>query len=164
MTTSSDQSTPFEYQSSFTLDKTHFAECYEESVTKRSSRSLYAKAIILILVGAALVLFSDVNGYAAWFIFSLGILEVVSTYYRKPWWVMRQMLSKAAKSKVTIEMTDEYIRTFSFYADNMMRFEDINAINKTQQGWLISHTSGLHYISDRCLSDAAIAVLKEKSN
>lgn len=157
-----DSVTPFNYQSTFTLDKAHFVECYEESVTLAPFTKRYLKAGIMLIVGSGLVMFSELNAYAAWFIFSLGILEVVSTYYRKPWWVARQMLSKAAKAKVTIEITDEHIRTFSFYADNTMNYEDISIIKETVRGWLISHSSGVHYISNECLSDDARQYLQEK--
>lgn len=155
---------PFEYQSSFILDKTHFRECYEESVSSKPFLQSYGKAIVMLIIGAALVLFSEINPYAAWFIFSLGVLEVVSTYYRKPWWVMRQMLSKAAKSKVVIEVTSDHIRTHSFYADNKMPFTEISVIEATQKGWLITHTSGRHYISNRCLSEFAQQFIADKKN
>ncbi len=157
-----DLAQPLNYQSTFALDKTHFVECFEESVKPQTFSSLYTKAIVLIAIGAALVMFSELNPYAAWFIFSLGILEVVSTYYRKPWWVMRQMLSKVAKAEVTIEITDEYIRTYSFYNDNKMFYCDISNISATQKGWLISHKTGRHYISNRCLSEQVQQFLQAK--
>ena len=156
-------STPLNYQSTFVLDKAHFIECYEESVKPSPFLSLYLKAIVMLIIGAGLVLLSDINPYAAWFIFALGILEVVSTYYRKPWWIMRQMLSKVAQAEVTIEITDEYIRTHSFYSDNKMFYTDIANIVKTDKGWLISHKSGRHYISNRCLSDSLKCFLQNKS-
>ena len=163
MQDTSETSTSLNYQSTFVLDKTHFIECFEESVTPLPFLSLYLKAIVMLVIGVVLVLFSDINPYAAWFIFALGILEVVSTYYRKPWWVMRQMLSKVAKAEVTIEITDEYIRTHSFYNDNKMFYTDIENIVKTDKGWLILHKSARHYISNRCLSDSLQLFLQSKS-
>lgn len=156
-------SKPFNYQSTFVLDKSHFIECYEESVTPQAFFALYIKAIVMLLLGAGLVLFSDINPYAAWFIFSLGVLEVVSTYYRKPWWVMRQMLSKVAKAEVTIEITDEYIRTHSFYNDNKMFYGDIENIVATDKGWLIRHKLGRHYVANRSLTEPAQVYLKNRS-
>jgi len=155
-------SEPFNYQSTFVLDKSHFSECYEESVSPQPFFTLYLKAIVMLFIGAGLVLFSEINPYAAWFIFALGVLEVVSTYYRKPWWVMRQMLSKVAKAEVTLEITDEYIRTHSFYNDNQMLYGDIDSIAATKNGWLISHKSGRHYISNRCLTEQVQLFLKNK--
>lgn len=157
-----DLAQPLNYQTTFILDKAHFTECYEESVKPQTFSALYLKAIVLLIAGAALVMFSALNPYAAWFIFSLGILEVVSTYYRKPWWVMRQMLSKVAKAEVSLEMTEDYIRTHSFYNDNKMYFRDIENITGTDKGWLISHKTGRHYISNLCLSEQAKQFLRAK--
>lgn len=157
-----DLAKPLNYQTTFILDKAHFTECYEESVKPQTFSALYLKAIVLLIAGAALVMFSALNPYAAWFIFSLGILEVVSTYYRKPWWVMRQMLSKVAKAEVSLEMTEDYIRTHSFYNDNKMYFRDIENITGTGKGWLISHKTGRHYISNLCLSEQAKQFLRAK--
>ncbi len=156
-------SAPLHYQATFVLDKSHFTECYEESVAAQPFFALYLKAIVMLLIGAGLVLFSAINPYAAWFIFALGVLEVVSTYYRKPWWVMRQMLSKAAKAEVTLEVTDEYIRTHSFYNDNKMFYSDIDSIVATNNGWLIGHKSARHYIANRCLTEQVQLFLKNKA-
>jgi hypothetical protein len=153
---------PLDYQTTFILDKSHFIECFQESVQAQPFLSLYLKAMMMIVIGASLVLFSALNPYAAWFIFSLGVLEVVSTYYRQPWWVMRQMLSKVAKAEVTLEITDEYIRTHSFYNDNKMFYSDITGITATVNGWLIMHKSGRHYIANRCLTEAVKDFLKGK--
>ena len=35
-------------------------------------------------------------------LFAIGIVEALGVYYRKPWWVARQMLGKASKSEVTL--------------------------------------------------------------
>lgn len=156
-------SAPLNYQTTFILDKAHFIECYEESVKLTPFLSLYLKAIVMLTLGTGLVLFSDINSYAAWFIFSLGVLEVVSTYYRKPWWVMRQMLSKVAKAKVILEITDQYISTHSFYNDNKMFYTDIDSIVNTDKGWLVLHKGSHHYISNCCLSDEVKCFLQNKS-
>jgi hypothetical protein len=152
----------FNYSNTFVLDKSHFNECYEQSVPSVPTTKLYFKAIVLTLVGMTLVMASELNPYAAWFIFSLGILEALSSYYRQPWWVMRQMLSKAAKGKVSLTIDSESIHIKSFYVDNNMYFIDISAINSTDCGWLITHKSGRHYLSNRCLSTQARDFLQSK--
>ena len=153
---------PFNYQTKFILDKSHFTECYEESVAAQSFAVLYRKGIILLIVGAGLVLFSELNPYAAWFIFSLGVLEVISSRYKKSWWIARQMLSKVAKAEVTLEINQDSIHISSFYNDNNMLFNDIECLTPTQNGWLITHNANRHYISNRCLSEPAIAFLQAK--
>ena len=151
---------PFSYQTTFILDKSHFRECYDESVQAQSFVTLYGKGALLLLVGAGLVLFSELNQYAAWFIFSLGVLELVSNRYKKSWWVARQMLSKVAKAEVTLEINQESLHISSFYHDNKMLFSDVELIIPTENGWLISHKSIRHYVSNRCLNEPAQAFLQ----
>lgn len=153
---------PFSYQTSFILDKSHFGECFDESVQVQTPITLYRKGALLMLVGAALVMFSELNTYAAWFIFSLGILEVVSNHYKKSWWVARQMLSKVAKAEISLDINEDSIHITSFYNDNNMQFSDIELITPTDNGWLISHKNNRHYISNRCLNDSAKAFLHAK--
>jgi hypothetical protein len=154
---------PFSYQTTFILDKSHFSECFDESVQEQPFMRLYGKGAFLLAAGAGLVLFSELNPYAAWFIFSLGILELLSTKYRKAWWVARQMLSKVAKAEVNLEITEKSIHIWSFYNDIEMFFSDIELITPTHKGWLVSHHSIRHYLTNRCLSESAQAFLKAKS-
>lgn len=154
---------PFDYQTTFILDKSHFSECYEESVKTQTFTRLYGKGLTLIAVGAVLVLFSQLNQYAAWFIFSLGVLEIISNRYKKAWWVARQMLSKVAKAEVTLAIDESSIRISSFYNDNKMLFKDIEMVKPTASGWLITHNGVRHYISNRCLSETAKAFLQSKA-
>ena len=58
-------SEPFNYQTTFILDKSHFNECYEESVPDKSFKDLYAKGGVLLLIGAVLVMFTELNPYAS---------------------------------------------------------------------------------------------------
>lgn len=153
---------PFSYQTSFILDKSHFGECFDESVQVQTPITMYRKGALLMLIGAGLVMFSELNPYAAWFIFSLGILEVVSSHYKKSWWVARQMLSKVAKAEVTLKIDNNCIHISSFYNDNNMQFSDISQITATENGWLINHNNNRHYISNRCLDKSAQAFLQAK--
>jgi hypothetical protein len=153
---------PFSYQTTFILDKSHFSECYDESVKAQTFTKLYLKGVFLLLIGAGLVMFSELNPYAAWFIFSLGVLEIVSNRYKKAWWVARQMLSKVAKAEVSLQINEDSVHIWSFYNDNNMKFSDIERLTPTENGWLISHNSIRHYISNRCLNEPAKAFLQAK--
>jgi len=153
---------PASYSHTFILDKAHFNECYSQSVKHDQSLKAYFKAIILCVFGMLLILFSDVNPYAAWFVFCLGILEAVSIYYRQPWWVMRQLLGKSAKGEVTLTIDDKGIATESFYIKSMVLWENVSVIKKTSLGWVITHDHGNNYISDSCLSTQAKSLFEEK--
>jgi hypothetical protein len=155
-------SQPFSYSTTYELDKAHFQECFSESVVIVTPINAYKKSIALTIAGMLLVLFTQMNPYAAWFVFALGILEAVSTYYQKPWWVMRQMLSKAAKGNVDLTIDEQGIVSKSFYASLTLLWSDVLFIETTQLGWLIKHAKGRSYISNKNLSAAAILFLTEK--
>jgi len=154
---------PFSFSTTFILDKPYFTECFEQSVNVEHSMKAYSKAIFFVLFGAILVLFTEINAYAAWFIFSLGIVEALSVYYQRPWWVTRQMLSRAAKSEVKLTIDDLAISTDSFYLQSQLNWQDISALKTTQKGWLIVHAKGKNYISNQFLSDEAKSFLTFKS-
>ena len=153
---------PFTYSTRYQLDKAHFQECYSESAIIDTSFHAYKKSAVLIAAGILLVLFTQMNPYAAWFVFSLGIIEAVSTHYRKQWWVMRQMLSKAAKGEVELTIDDSGIVRQSFYASLTLQWADVLLIEATKLGWLIKHAKGRSYISNNNLSTEAIDFLNKK--
>jgi hypothetical protein len=154
----------FSYSITYQLDKAHFQECYSESAIIDTPFHAYKKSAVLITAGILLVLFTQMNPYAAWFVFSLGIIEAVSTRYRKPFWVTRQMLSKAAKGDVELTIDDSGIISQSFYANLTLQWADVLLIETTKLGWLIKHAKGRSYISSSNLSAEAIEFLTEKYN
>lgn len=156
-------SSEFSYATTFILDKAYFTECHEQSVKVDDFWQAYFKAIFFTVFGALLVLFTPINGYVAWFLFALGIVEALGVYYQKPWWVARQMLSRASKSEVTLTINDEGINSHSFYVDQTILWSDITAIEKTHLGWLFIHDKGKNYISASFLSDEAITFIEEKN-
>jgi len=153
-----------EYKTSFILDKPYFQECFDQSAIVEPGINAYKKAIAIAAVGAVLVLFTDVNDYAAWFIFCLGILEAVSTHYRKPWWVTRQMLSRASKSEVELTINSDGIFTKSRFAQVDIPWQSISNIDATELGWLISHQNGRTYLSNSHLSEEIRSFIEKQMN
>lgn len=164
---------PNSFSASFTLNKAHYAECYSQSSTLTHDRKTYFKANILTVFGLIILFATPVNPYAAWFVIALGILETVSIYYHKPWWVMRQMLSKASNSEVKLTIDDEGILTESFHVNNRILWADVTLIKETDLGYLIyfslgkglsgKEISNKSYLSKSCLSDDASAFIINKS-
>jgi len=153
-----------EYKTTFILDKPYFQECFDQSAIVEPGLSAYKKAIAISAVGAVLVLSTDVNDYAAWFIFCLGILEAVSTHYRKPWWVTRQMLSRASKSEVELTINNDGIFTQSRFAQVDIPWQNISNIKTTDLGWLITHKKGRTYLSNSHLSTETRLFIEKKMN
>jgi len=160
------------FSASFTLDKAHYTECYTQSSTLSHDKKTYFKANVLTVFGLIILFATPVNPYAAWFVIALGILESVSVYYHKPWWVMRQMMSKASGSEVKLTIDDQGILTESFHINNRILWTDVTCVSETALGFLIYFSLGKSltgkdiasksYLSKSCLSDEAIAFIVKK--
>ncbi|MCJ8319643.1 MAG: YcxB family protein [Colwellia sp.] len=147
--------TAFSYSTTYILDKSHFSETFDESVIVDTSKTVYFKSVVLALFGLAILLFTEVNPYAAWFIVALGAIEALSIRFRKSWWLARQMLSKAANAEMTLTIDEQDVCSKSFYVESKISWPNINKIEQTSHGWLLYHSQGKNYISGRCLSEQA---------
>jgi len=150
----------FSYSTTFNLDKAHFNECYEQSNTVKRS---FFKAGVLMAFGMFILLFTPVNPYAAWFIVALGILEAVSLHYHQPWWVMRQMFSRAAKGDVNITIDGKGVLSESHYNKSRILWSDLTEIIFTEKGYLLLFTGGKSYLSKSHLSEQAQVYITEKA-
>jgi hypothetical protein len=154
----------FSYTTTYVLDKSHFAETFDESVIIDKSIKAYAKSIGLALFGFAILYFTDLSSYAAWFIVVLGIVEALNVYFKKPWWLARQMISRAANEELTLSIDEEGICSQSYSVKSHIAWADINKIEKTPQGWLLYQGASRSYLSCRCLSAEANAFIQAKAS
>lgn len=154
---------PFYYSTTYVLDKSHFSETYDESSTKKNSRAGYIKSITLAFLGLAILLFTEINPYIAWFIVALGGVEALSIRFQKSWWLARQMISRAANNELTLTIDEDNIRSQSSNIESTILWADITQIDQTQQGWLLHHPAGKTYLSNRCLSDEAKQFISAKA-
>jgi hypothetical protein len=147
--------TPFHYSTSYILDKSHFAETFDASAPVNTSVEVYWKSMGLMAVGFAILYFSDISPYAAWFIVVLGCVDACSIYFKKPWWLARQMISEAANSELTLTIDERGVRTHSFAVNSSITWDEVHKIEQTHQGWLLYYSGGKNYLSNRCLSQEA---------
>ena len=143
--------TPFSHQTAFILDKAHYGECFDQSVAIDTTIKPYYKAMVLFVVGLILLFVVGVNYYGAFFVVALAALEAVSVRYRKAWWLVRQMLSKASNSEITLIIDQQGITTKSFHVNGEIKWCDVSEIKQTDQGLLIIPQGGTNYISKSCL-------------
>lgn len=153
--------TSFHYSTEFTLDKSHFDECYCESMPVNTSPKAYIKAVVFILFGIALV-FTDTSRYLVYFFIGLGIIEALQVKYHKAWYLMRQMMSKAAGNQVTLVINDKGIHTRSDFVSHSIAWSEVDEINVSEQGFLIAVKKRKSYISKRCLDANTIAFIQAK--
>ena len=156
-------SSAFSYSTTYILDKSHFSETYDASAVAGSQVNRYIASLLLGLAGLVLLIFTDLNPYAAWFIVAIAGLEVFSLRFRKSWWLARQMLSKAANNKLTLLVDEQGISTQSIHVNSQINWQDINKIEKTSQGWLFYQGKTKSYLSDRCLSQQASQFITDKA-
>lgn len=154
---------PFNYSTTYKLDKSHFSETFDESITEENSKNLYMKSIILAVMGSSILLFTEISAYVAWFIVALAAVEALSVRFRKPWWLTRQMISKAANSELTLIIDENSVSSKSYYVESKILWNDISKIEKTTQGWMLFHSAGKSYISGRCLSEYANEFIKTQA-
>ncbi|MCW8092709.1 YcxB family protein [Alteromonas sp. ASW11-130] len=147
--------TPFSYTTKYKLDRSHFAETFDESFVEQNFMQRYFKAIVLLLIGAAMLLFTEITAYLSWFFVALGALEAVSVRFRRPWWLTRQMMSRAANSELSLTIDEEGLKTTSAYVEYVIHWPDVTRIDSTTKGFVIHHQKGRTYLSNRCLSAAA---------
>jgi hypothetical protein len=160
------------FSTRFTLDKAHYTECYTQSSTLVHNKKTYFKANILTVFGF-IILFTPVNPYAAWFVVALGILESLSVYYHQPWWVLRQMMSKASGSEVSLTIDEQGILTESFHINSRILWTEVTSVTETSLGFVLYFSLGKtmtgkdiaskRYLSKSCLSADTITFIKQKS-
>ncbi|WP_299002054.1 YcxB family protein [uncultured Shewanella sp.] len=150
-----------EFTCQYKLDKEYFIECYEQSTTTPRSMIIYTKSLCFITIGSAMLL-TQLNPYASWFLIALGILEAFSVKFKKSWWLMRQMLSKAANSDIQLTINEEHIRIHSYYVNKTLLWSEINQITKTEKGFLVTHDKTRHYLASKHLNSAIIEFINNK--
>ena len=154
----------FNYSTTFVLDKAHLNECFVNSVVPMPPAVAYRNAILFVLVGLAIMLFTQLDAYLGYFIIGLGIVEALGRYFQQPWWVTRQLFGRSGNSKVTLTIDENGIHTHTHegLTNSSILWADVNGVEQTHDGLLVLHRQGRNYISGKCLSDEARGFLVGK--
>lgn len=158
--TDTDSST--EHSSSYILNREYFTECFDESAPPAIGLKPYGKAILLT-IGSGIFFVAEIHAYVAWFLLALGIVELLSVRFRRGWWVARQMISRAAGTKVSIRVNDQGIFTDNNRHQRSILWSDITEIRSTEKGFLIVHNKGTTYLSKKGLDKDFLDFLADKS-
>lgn len=151
-------SEPFHYQTEFVLDRSHYEECFDETAKPMIGRRPYAKALGFVIFGFILIAMpvEDVIGYL---FIALAAVEGLSVKFRRPWWLWRQLMSKAANHQVNFCLDDEGIKITSDYVNQQINWSQIDSIETTTRGYLLNIGKGRSYVSRRILNDEANAFI-----
>ena len=93
----------------------------------------------------------------------VAVLECVAFYYRRPWWVTRQMFSRASGSEVTLTFDDEGIKSANHYKSYQLAWQDITEVIETPQGLLIKNKNNMQYISKQIVTDEMLDFINKKA-
>ncbi|WP_237445149.1 YcxB family protein [Sinobacterium norvegicum] len=155
------QDPPMQHRTTFTLNKAHYSECFEESrkVSPVTNSQRYQKAAILFFL--ALVLSqTTVDGYVTGFFFMLAIIDALSVYYARGWWLARQLISRASGGEVTLLINGQGIEIQSEYVNQQLLWPDIAEIKQTDRGLIVYPVAGgQSYISKHSLTDDVTAFI-----
>ncbi|WP_417714820.1 YcxB family protein [Pseudoalteromonas obscura] len=151
------------FQSEFTLDKQYFQECFDESVSFSQHHKPKYGLIGFLLVLGSLSHYLLEQAYLGNFLFVLAVIEGVSFYYRRPWWVARQMLSRASGSKVVLKIDEQGINAHNPYRAFQLQWQEIDNVIETKKGILLEHGKYRQYISRQALNNETYAFILQQT-
>ena len=152
----------FSFSSDFMLDKAHFQECYDQTAVIKRGLIAYRKSIILFVLGMLASAIAQQHKALALFVVVLSAVDAASVYFAKPWWVWRQLLSRAANTNVHLVIDNKGIATNSVNHKLEVTWQEINQITSTSAGIIIHHQQGRSYLSKLYLSAEAIDYILKK--
>ena len=154
--------TPFQYTSTFTLDKAYLTECYEQTVVPQSMVQAYKKAMIFVIIGLALLYVPDTSAYLGSFFIGLGAVEAVSVRFARPWWVTRQLLGRSGNNAVKLTVDCDGIHIHSSFVDQQFNWQAIGQIQSTDKGIVLAVKGQRQYISAKVLTEEVIRYIREQ--
>tara|TARA_R110001583_G_scaffold24340_1_gene88883 strand:- start:387 stop:890 length:504 start_codon:yes stop_codon:yes gene_type:complete len=152
------------FETHFILNREHYAECFDQSMLlKGPQKPRFAFIAGLIIAGLFFLFVTDVQGLLAWFFFGIAVLEYFSFKYKRPWWLMRQMMSKNAGNKITLIFDDQGIENKSVYINNQLAWQSIDSFYETDTGFMLNlHQGGQQYLSKSCLDEAIQSYIQQQ--
>ena len=151
------------FTTEYTLDKTFFAECYDQTSLPTQFPKAYLKAFLFLIFGWVLLEFELLpSGYVGWFFIVLSVIEAFSVYCKRTWWLWRQKISSGAGSKVVFSGDTDGVSYKNRKTTNTIAWRDIAQLEQTDLGFILHIGKQRQYVSKSCLSDEAIAFMIEQ--
>ncbi|WP_264876464.1 YcxB family protein [Vibrio agarivorans] len=146
----------FDFTTEYTLNKPFLAECYDQTSQPTQFPKDYLKGFLFLVFGVVLLEFELLpNGYVGWFFVVLSVVEVMSVYFKRTWWLWRQTFS-AKSSKVTLQINAQGVNYKSGKIDRNITWSEIDQIEETDLGLILHLGKQRQYVSKSCLNDDAI--------
>ncbi|MUL01369.1 YcxB family protein [Aliivibrio fischeri] len=156
----------FSVTTEYVLDKTFFAECYDQTSQPITFPKAYLKGILFFLFGLALLKLELLpNGYIGWFFIALSIIEAFSIYFKRTWWLWRQSISSLSGSKVVFQVDANGVSYKSLKNTKNSRtiaWSDIDQVEQSDLGLIFHIGKQRQYVSKSCLNEEEIAFILEQ--
>lgn len=153
----------FSFTTEYTLDKIFFAECYDQTSHPVKFPKAYLKGILFLLFGVVLLKLELLpNGYVGWFFIVLSIIEGLSIYFKRTWWLWRQKISSLSGSKVVLQVDSKGVSYKSAKNIRNIAWSDIDQLEQSDLGFIFHMGKQRQYVSKSCLNDEEIAFIAEQ--
>lgn len=153
----------YEFNTEYTLNKTFFAECYDQTSTPASFPKSYLKAFLFLIFGGVLVEFELLpSGYIGWFFIVLSVVEACSVYFKRTWWLWRQRWSMSNGSKVSLTVDSSGMSYNSGKTIRKIQWNQIDQLEQSDLGFIIHMGKQRQYVSKSCLNEEAIAFIAKQ--
>jgi hypothetical protein len=153
----------FSFTTEYTLDKTFFAECFDQTSLPVTFPKSYLKGILFLLFGVVLLEFELLpSGYVGWFFVVLSVIEVLSILFRRGWWIWRQKISRNSGSKVVLEINNKGVSYKSGNSTRTIAWSEIDQLEQSDLGFILHMGKQRQYVSKSCLNDEVNAFIVEQ--
>ncbi|MCL9775322.1 YcxB family protein [Vibrio methylphosphonaticus] len=151
------------FTTEYTLDKPFFAECYDQTSLPTKFPQAYLKGVLFLLFGVVLVKFELLpSSYIGWFFIVLSVVEALSVYFKRTWWLWRQTFSRSSGSKVVLQINSNGVTYKNANNTRNIAWNDIDQLTQSDLGFIFHMGKQRQYVSKSCLNDEAIAFIVEQ--
>ncbi len=153
----------FDFTTEYTLDKSFFAECYDQTSQPTKFPRAYLKAILFLVFGVVLLEFKLLpDGYIGWFFIVLSVIEALSVYFKRTWWLWRQTISSSRGNKVAFQVNANGVNYKSGNIDRSIAWSEIGQLEQTDLGFILHLGKQRQYVSKSCLNEKVITFMVEQ--
>lgn len=153
----------FDFNTEYPLNKAFFAECYDQTSRPAKFPHDYFKGVLFLVFGIALLEFELLpNGYVGWFFIVLSVVEALSVYFKRGWWLWRQTLGTSSQSKVELQINSDGVTYKSGNKKHTIAWGEIDKVEQSDLGFILHLGKQRQYLSKSCLNDEAIAFILEQ--
>ena len=102
------------------------------------------------------------NGYVGWFFIVLSIIEGLSIYFKRTWWLWRQKISSLSGTKVVFQADAKGVSYKSAKITRSISWSEIDRLEQSDLGFIFHMGKQRQYVSKSCLNDKEIAFIAEQ--